>query len=218
MPRHQKKSWPSIQRPTVGSWPTPPPRGPLLAAAGQGHPRRLWLLAAPLRLSSRAPAAPDAPPRPPLRPAAGSGRRARAEAPARRRPPTCARHRRVPTPPRASASVSTAHLATPPGSAGEDRPGASASPPQGGGRGAHPPERALQASTSAAAAGPGRRRPLPSWPREEEAAELELQPGRRVESREKPHPPRHCLCCRRGPGGARRRPGKEEGAGEVGAR
>jgi len=50
------------------------------------------------------------------------------------------------------------------------------------------------------------------------AAELELQPGCRIESREKPRPPRHYLGCRRGPGGARRRPGTEEGAGEVGAR
>ena len=42
----------------------PPPRGPLLASAGQGHPRRLWLLAVPLYPSSScAPAAAGAPPR-----------------------------------------------------------------------------------------------------------------------------------------------------------
>ena len=36
-PRHHAKSLPSIRRPTAGDWLSPLPRGPLLAAAGQGH-------------------------------------------------------------------------------------------------------------------------------------------------------------------------------------
>ncbi|KAG2660206.1 hypothetical protein PVAP13_1KG412910 [Panicum virgatum] len=163
-----------------------PPRGPLLAAAGQGHPRRLKLLAAPLRPSSRAPAAAAAPPRP-GRPAAGSGWRARAEAPTRRRHPTCARHHRVPTPPRASASASAAHLAAPPGSAGEDRSGALAMepPPRRRREVAGEPVRLRVRCRPPRPSPPQapQRRPLPLWPRAEEAVEGRRPARRRCGAR-----------------------------------
>ncbi|KAG2539480.1 hypothetical protein PVAP13_9NG477914 [Panicum virgatum] len=194
-----------------------PPRGPLLAAAGQGHP----------------PAAKA----PPLFPRTCRGRRGISVAHSSRGPGVkTAPDLRAPSPgPDAAAPPPPPPRPTsprrqdPPGRTDlELRPWSLRLAAEGRWQGIpsayacaaglHGRRRRRPRGGGRRRRGPARRKPWGEGGRPAAAAELELQPGCRIESREKPRPPRHYLGCRRGPGGARRRPGTEEGAVEVGGR